>query len=205
MKQWIKYSVPVAMGLIGLTASATQITGNVNMSGVVTTENAGGTAVVISQATQLAFSNPAGTVSIGATGAFAGTAGSLVNFANFTFAPLGSQTTPVNLWTYQSAASGQLLTYSFTLGNITSETHTDDQFLNLAGIGTISITGGTSSYTPQAADWTFTVTDSSEGTTGDFDLGFGQSDTTAIPDGGMTVMMLGAAFTGLSLVKRKLA
>jgi len=199
MKQWIKFSVPVAVGLIGLSASAVPITGTVRMSGNVTLDSQN-----LASATTASFNNAgggAGNVSSG-TGAFAGTANAGVNFTGFKFAPLASQSTPVNpLWSFVSGG----LTYTFALNNISDEGVSSvggNQFLIIDGTGTLNISGGGFDATP--ANWSFTVTDTSGGTSGSFIFGFAQSDTST-PDGGMTVMMLGVALTGLGLIKRKLA
>ena len=74
----------------------------------------------------------------------------------------------------------------------------------MTGSGTVSITGAGSPFETTAANWSFTITDTSGGSSGSFIFGFAQSDT-AVPDGGITVALLGAALTGLSLIKRKLA
>ncbi len=194
MKQWIKIAVPVAMGLIALNASAIPISGTVRMSGDVTLDTQS-----LNTATKASFVNPAGSVSAG-TGSYLGTAGASVNFANFTFFPLASQSTPVNpLWSFVSGG----LTYSFNLANINNVSLNDDTFLTMTGSGTVTITGPGSPFDTTAANWSFTITDTSGGSSGSFIFGFAQSDT-AVPDGGMTVMLLGAALTGLSLIKRKL-
>jgi hypothetical protein len=194
MKQWIKIAVPVAIGLITLSASAIPINGTVRMSGDVTLDSQS-----LNSATKASFVNPAGTVSSG-TGSYATTAGASVNFNNFTFFPLASQSTPVNpLWSFVSGG----FTYSFSLANIGSESVTANEFLTMTGTGTVSITGAGSPFDSTVANWSFTITDTSGGNSGSFVFGFAQSDT-SVPDGGMTIMLLGAALTGLSLIKRKL-
>ncbi len=195
MKQWIKLGVPVAMGLIGLSASAIPISGTVRMSGDVTLDSQ-----TLSASTKASFVNPAGSVSSG-TGSYVGTTGASVNFANFTYFPVASASTPVNpLWSFVSGG----LTYSFSLLNISSVTFVDDTFLLIQGNGNVDITGAGSLYDETAANWSFTITDTSGGSSGSFVFGFADSNTAA-PDGGTTVMLLGAALTGLGLIKRKLA
>jgi hypothetical protein len=206
MKQWIKLSVPVVAGLLALNAGAIPITGTIQMQGGVTLDNNDFTKATT--ATFATFPNAAGFVVIG-TGSFAPIPGTLspiptltsVFFASpLVFSPLGSQNTPIaDLWSLTSGG----VTYSFNLGNVSSVTpgigSDGTQFLNLAGSGTVDISGGL--YDETVANWSFSITDTGSGT-----LNFGFSDSnTAAPDGGMTVMMLGAALTGLGLIKRKLA
>jgi hypothetical protein len=70
--------------------------------------------------------------------------------------------------------------------------------LELTGTGMFSIIGG----------------NPNDNTLGTWQLGFGESGAsftfqstaaTGVPDGGMTVMLLGAALSGLALIRRKLA
>jgi hypothetical protein len=201
MKQWIKLTVPViAMAVSGLSAHADLINGTIQMSGGVTFNSQN-----LASATTASFGTPAGVVQVG-TGSFAAVTPlvTTVNFQGFNFAGAFPQTEPISqLWSF---TSGGLL-YSFDLAQINSATVSNkgqSQFLDIEGTGLVDITGAGSPYTATPATWSFTVTDSSGGTSGSFIFGFSDSNT-SIPDGGMTVMMLGAALTGLGLIKRKLA
>ena len=185
----LKYVACAAVTLgLAATVQAVQITGTVRMSGDVTLDT-----------TSLATANNATafaavTVVGSPTGSFAGTGGAVVTWKPFGWNP---STAPVpTLWTYISG-----LTYSFDLGTITGFTRTDATLLFVQGTGTVRITG----FDPTAANWTFTITDSSAGTAGDFVFGFADSNTAVVPDGGATVMLLGAALSGLALIRRKLA
>src|SRR5262249_50549377 len=98
------------------------------------------------------------------------------------------------LWTATVGA----LTYSFTV-TTESQTLTSGAQLNLAGVGVMH------DGTP------------ADDTPGDWQLGFGRSGASftwqstsgttnrTVPDGGTTVVLLGAAFLGLGLIRRKLA
>lgn len=186
--------------LVGFSTSmqAVPITGTVHMSGVVTFDTAD-----LATATSATFSNPAGLVSSG-TGSYAAPAvlpGQTVNFFPFTFAATGPQVV-APLWSFLDAVNGW--TYSFNLANITAITRTDSTDLNIAGLGTVTITGPGSTYDTTGANWAFTVSDTSGGKSGDFVFGFSSSDTAAVPDGGTTMILFGAALTGLGLLRKKL-
>lgn len=85
-----------------------------------------------------------------ANGAFAGTKYSLVSYSAFDWAP--SSAPVANLWTFTKAG----LTYSFDL---TSLTYTNDgRFLDISGVGVLSITGVGSVYDPTEGSWTYQVT-----------------------------------------------
>ena len=186
----IKYLAATAAA-IGMVASvqATAITGTIRMNGD----------VVLDQqdlATATAATGFSGvTVSGSPTGSFTGTGGAAVTWAPFAWNPT---TLPVGaLWTFMSGGN----TYSFDLTSISGYSQ-DSTVLVVTGAGTVSISGG--AYDPTPANWSFTVTDTSGGTGGSFTFGFADSNT-AVPDGGATAMLMGAALTGLALIRRKLA
>jgi hypothetical protein len=96
------------------------------------------------------------------------------------------------MWTVK-AGNGNI--YSF---DVTSEMQTwnaSQRTLIMSGTGTFSDTVGDTA----AGDWQLSF-----GVTG---AAFTFQDTaaTGVPDGGMTVMLLGAALSGLALIRRKLA
>jgi len=127
-------------------------------------------------------------------GAFLGTAGSSVTFTPFNWSPPSTPVIP--LWSFTSGG----WTYTFNLGVI-SFVSQNSSFVNLAGSGILSITGLGSPYDPTPGDWTFTIT--SAGQDPDFRFGF-VSSTAAVPDGGMTVALLGLALVGVEGLRRKL-
>jgi hypothetical protein len=182
----------IACGLLCQQAQAITITGTVRMNGDVTLDSQD-----LATAKSATFINPAATVSSG-TGSYAGTAGDSVTFSAFGWSPA---TTPVNpLWSFTDAGTGD--TYQFNLGTISSVTHIDSSDLIIKGLGTVTISGGV--YDPTGANWSFDITDTSEGGSGSFVFSFAQSDTATVPDGGMTVAFLGFALVGVEGLRRKL-
>jgi protein with PEP-CTERM/exosortase system signal len=185
----MKNKLIIMAGAVALLASfstsvqAIPITGGIAISGSYT---ANGTAGDLTTATSMAVSGP---YFIGATsGSFVGAT------LPVTFATPISVNSPLNLVGVQlwSVLVGSA-TYTFT---VSSETQTIDSpnQVTLVGAGTF-------------ADGT--LADSSVGT---FQLGFGVTQTTFsfqnnnqvnVPDGGMTVMLLGGALAGLGLLKKK--
>lgn len=198
----IKYLTSVGL-MIGLaaTAHANSINGTIQMAGAVTLN------ADLLTASSATFANPAGLV-MAATGDYSGVptlfAGPQVSFFTFNIVAGAQSVSP--LW--QFAYGGN--TYEFDLSNITSvgsslgaNTRSANDLL-IKGSGIVSIGGG--SFTPTPASWSFAITDTGHGTT--FTFGFAQSDTSipnSIPDGGLTVMLLGGALSGLALIRRKLA
>lgn len=190
-------SLIAAVLLVGF-ASAVQaipITGSVDMSGTVfLNDQTLGTATA---ATSF------GSVTVGGipTGAYTGTAGSSVTWSAFswdaTFVPVSP------LWTFFNAGTGY--TYTFALNSVGVVTQ-NNTFLNLLGAGTLSITGAGSPYTPTAGVWSFTISNPTGGDHANFAFTFANSQTAAggVPDGGTTILLLGAALSGLGLIRRKL-
>jgi len=168
--------------------SAIQISGKVDMVGSLdlnTSSTAAATAVTSFGPAQV-IPTP--------NGAFLGTAGSSVTFQPFSWNP---QSTPVvPLWSFTSGA----WTYTFDLYNI-SYVSQDSAFINLAGQGILNITGSGSPFDATPGSWTFTIT--SAGSDPEFNFGF-VSSTAAVPDGGMTVALLGLALVGVEGLRRKL-
>jgi|ERR1035437_2836186 hypothetical protein len=186
----IKYLTSAAFAL-AVTASvqATQISGTIRQSGDVTLDTQD--LATANGATAFANVNVAGTP----TGDFSTTGGSLVVWKPFTWVP--SSAPVVSLWSFASGGKN----YSFDLASITGVTRTDSTELLITGLGTVNI----STFDPTPANWSFTITDTSGGVSGSFVFGFADSNTATLPDGGMTVMLLGAALSGLALIRRKLA
>jgi hypothetical protein len=176
-------------GAISLSAHAVPITGSVDMNGTVTLDN-----VLLGSATA-ASSFSAVVVGGTPTGSYTGTGGSSVTWSGFSwtaFAPVAP------LWTFTSG----LNTYTFDLNTIAVVSQ-NNSFLNLKGTGALNITGP-GSYDPTFGDWSFTISNAGGGSHANFQFTFANSQTAAVPDGGTTVMLLGAALSGLGLIRRKL-
>jgi hypothetical protein len=192
----IKYMAGAAMAL-GLAATVQAapmgtITGGISMSGTYTVT--GGN---LGAATSFATFSLA-TIAGAPTGSYAGLAGDLVALTPFTFGsgtgPRPISVTPLWLTTPGSAS------YSFDLTSLSVNTHTGS-VLDMSGAGTLHIPTDINgnSWTDTPGDWVFTA-NSLGGT-----FSFSASNGALMPDGGMTVMLLGAALSGLALIRRKLA
>lgn len=133
-----------------------------------------------------------------ASGAFAGTNGSSVAYSAFNWSPPSVNVNP--LWSFTGGANGW--TYSFNLTSLTVHTHTN-QFLNLSGIGTLTIVqngfGPASPYTTTAGSWTYQIT-SANGEAIEGEFGF---QSTNVPDGGMTAVLIGTALLGVGILRRR--
>ena len=169
-------------------AGAIPIVGHVDMNGQVTLDNTLGLANGATGFTLVSVVNTP-------DGAFTGTAGSGVTFNPFAWNPSSAPVTP--LWKFTSAGS----LYSFNLASL-SVVGQSSSFLNLTGVGTLTISGGT--YDPTPGNWSFTITSSTGGSAPNFEFGF-VSSTSAVPDGGSTVALLGCALVALGGLRRKLA
>jgi hypothetical protein len=75
-------------------------------------------------------------------------------------------------------------------------------FLDITGVGTISSTHA--GYTTTAFNWNFSSQEPAAGTPATWSWSASTLQT-AVPDGGTTAILLGAALTGLGLLRRKLA
>ena len=195
-KTWLKVGAVLAVAAFTATVQAVPITGSINFQGGTATLNgsissgAGGATAITSFDGSPTVNNAA---NVGPTGSFAGTGGDAVTFisSGFTFSPSLSPN-PVNpLWTF--TANG--VTYSFILESVESSIGVGPT-LNLAGTGLFEITGGNTDYDNTLANWTFSTTG-----TGPATFGFVAGNTAAeatVPDGGTTVILLGAALSGLA-------
>ncbi|MGC9942565.1 MAG: hypothetical protein ABSE48_12070 [Verrucomicrobiota bacterium] len=169
-------------------AQAGPISGTINMSGDVTF-NTTSLATATDVESLAAVSVSSGTQS------FIGTGGAPVTFNPFSFSSTGTENVSP-LWSFTVAGTA----YSFDLADINT-IDASATFLEIIGSGIVNV--GTSS---QTANWTFTVTDSSGGNSGQFTFGFANSNTAiGVPDGGTTVILLGATLSGICLLRKKLA
>jgi hypothetical protein len=128
-------------------------------------------------------------------GSFAGTAGTSVNFEPFTFSPA---TTPVTLWSFTVGS----LTYSFDLTSMVLGTD-NSSLLTISGSGTLAITGDGSTWDPTTGNWTYQIASATSPYAGDGV--FSYDSNTTVPDGGLTVILLGSALSGLTLLRKKIS
>jgi hypothetical protein len=186
--KWLVAGAVAAFVACSATVQAIPIVGTINFS-------EGG---VTFNSTSVQFINPSSVatgVGLAPTGSFAGTGGAAVTFltTGFTFLPSLSPNPVSPLWTFTSG----LLTYSFSLSSVSVITDTGS-FLSLAGAGTLTITGTGSPYTATNAKFNLSSTGSGPSI-------FGFVAGNSAPDGGTTVMLLGAGLSGLALLRKKLA
>ena len=97
-----------------------------------------------------------------------------------------------------TAALWQAGIFTFDLGNAQIKTQ-GGGFLDIYGIGILTAPG----FTPTPFSWAFTSQDPPAG--GPVPVWSWSASAKGVPDGGMTVILLGAALTGLGLLRRKLA
>jgi hypothetical protein len=182
--KWIILAAAVAVTAL-TTAQAVPITGAIDMSGTATVNS-------LSLAAATAATSLTGVaVTGGPTGAFAGTFGSVVAWNGFTWP--GGSASP--LWTF--TASGVTYTFALATDSVANQSNT---FLNLLGSGTLTATG----YDPTPGLWSFTISNPSGAPGANFQFSFANSQTAVVPDGGATVMLLGAALSALGLFRKKL-
>jgi hypothetical protein len=186
-----------AAGLLGVgavqNAQAIPITGDISMGGGVTLDDGH-----LGRANKaVRFSGV--TVGGGSTGSFDGTGGNSVTWKSFGWDPATTPVTP--LWSFTAGA----LTYSFALSTVSvfSQSAT---LLSLTGTGILSITGAGSLYDATPGSWSFSINDSdgNENTNKKFTFSNNQT-AAAVPDGGMTIMLLGMALGGLGYARRLIA
>jgi hypothetical protein len=130
------------------------------------------------------------------SGAYTGTSGAAVTMSPFIWAPPTASTPVSPLWTFVSGGD----TYSFDLG-VLHEDYASPTGLLLSGLGTAHITGPGGLLETATGNWDFSAQTLGLAT-------FTFSSTTSIPtqsvpDGGTTVVLLGASLLGLGLVGRK--
>ena len=182
----------VASALVVQQARASKITGTLNQGGDITinsTSFASATA-----ATAFASVNTSAT----STGTYAVVPGLTgVTWTTPLSFLLGAQVVN-NLWSFTVLGE----TYGFNLASITGYSVSGgDSFAQLTGFGTLTATGAIN-YDPTAGNFTLSMTDSSGGGGTTASFGFSASNT-ALPDGGLTVAMLGGVLVGLQILRRK--
>jgi hypothetical protein len=185
----IKYMACAAMALgLAATVQAAQINGSIGFNG--TFVQNGGTAGNLTTATSVTIALTGTT----ATGDFSGpTLQSLLSDYYVNASSYGPLSPGGQVMWQIGAANGK--TYTFT---VTSEVESLDTPTQLALLGTGTISDGILADNT-VGNWELTL-----GANG-ASLVYGSTTATAVPDGGMTVMLLGAALSGLALIRRKLA
>ena len=142
--------------------------------------------------TTISFSNPGWSV-IAGDGSYTGTIGSAAHLTNFSFTGTGLGavlTAPVTPeWTFSSGGN----TYTFDLLALIDGTVTSGS-MSLSGTGLAYING----RDPSEATWAL------QGSGGKFTFKFSSSTTTAVPDGGSAVALLGIALAGIEIARRKI-
>jgi hypothetical protein len=193
MKNSIK-ALMAAFAVVLLACSAAQavpITGQVTMAGTATLNN-----MNLNLATAAtAFTGV--TVIAPATGSYATTAGSAVTFNPFAWSPSSAPVSP--LWSFVSGGR----TYTFNLSSL-SVVSQSSSFLNIAGIGSLTISGVGPAFDPTTGAWSFSIVNPGGGASANFQFGFVSSNN-ALPEGGSALALLGISLVGIELLRRKLA
>jgi hypothetical protein len=173
----------VAATALGLgAAQATLISGTMTFTGRATFD----TGNLATAKTVTSFSNAD---VMDADGSFTGISGPATMSAPWTFVP--SSARPA-LW----SVGGFTFDLSATTG-VDRPLIGGIQFLVISGVGTIF---GPAGFTPTQGKWSFSTQAPAVG--GKFSF---SASTTAVPDGGMTVALLGAALIGLGAYRAKFA
>ena len=174
-----------SLAFLGLATSvrAIPISGQINFGG-----SAALTPADVGSAISISFSGYSIT---SGTGAYFGAAGTTVDqFNGFTFGPFFTSPNP-NLWNFHIGSA----VYSMTGATLTSIIrNTGSGILTLQGTGVANISG----YDATPGTWVITATATQTG----FNF---SSTTTAVSDGGTTLMLLGGALSGLALCRKKLS
>lgn len=133
----------------------------------------------------------------GPSGSYAGVPTGIIGavaYAPFSFNPLAP--VPVNpLWTFTVGP----VTYSFKLDSVIVASQSAN-FLNLLGVGQANITG----YDETPGVWSFTIDNPTGAAPPTFSFNF-ISTTSATPDGGLTMAMLGLTLMGVGGLRRRLS
>ena len=192
MKNILKSAVTVGALAFSLSqASATSITGTINLA---TTKDITVNSTDFTTVTFVDFAPNSSDISLGAnaivtsgTGSFTGLGGTTALFSDFTVG--GPAVTP--LW--QLGVPG----WSFDLLS-SANTSLDNNTLRVQGTGTLH--GPGLSDTPGV--FIFSANRSGGGSQISFSF---SGSTTAVPDGGATVILLGTGLVGIGLIRRRLS
>ena len=183
--KWLKLAgITMAVAGLSMAVQATSINGSVAFSGGASVDNPLNLGAATQFTSITAIVTP--TTQFGNYTALAN--GLAVTFTPFKFNPPAANVIP--LWTVTVGT----ITYSFAATSVTSFWDGARSQWDLGGNGIASITG----FTDTAGTWNATV-----GVQGQ-SFFFGSASATGIPDGGSTVMLLGAALSALGLFRKKL-
>jgi hypothetical protein len=177
----------ITCALFSQRVHAVPIDGTVGFSGL-------GSATAGPTTTTINFSNPLHTI-YGSDDYSVVPFGTPVTFKSIAYGGTGEGATltgsVTSLWTFNVGST----IYSFDLTNLVSATRTSNSLI-LAGLGTANITG----FDPTPGNFAI------QGTGRNLSLQFVSASTTAsyVPDGGMTVSLLGLALAGLAGLRRTL-
>jgi len=182
-------SIAVAlMAFVGssVTVQAQPITGSIGFSGSYTPNT-----TPLSAATSVTFPANGQYVANGQQfGTYASVPnGTLATFYGFTFSPPTPPVTP--LWTFTIGTT----VYSFNATTMSSSYNGTLNNWNIGGAGTALITG----FDNTPGTWNLTLSNVGESFTF-----AATSGVNGVPDGGTTVLLLGAALSALGLIKRRL-
>lgn len=116
---------------------------------------------------------------------------------DYSFNP--SQNTVTPLWKFTTGG----ITYSFDATSLTAIFNVAADAWDISGSGDAIITGGGTDYTETPGTWSAVVS----GSKTSFNFGSAEDPPipSSVPDGGMTMVLLGGALAGLGGLRRKLA
>jgi hypothetical protein len=196
----IKFLIATAvMASLSMTAQAQPVNGSISFSDQFTANGPLSSATALTSIFGVKVSNISGDYTLGAIVPGNPGPGTPVNFAGvtpgtpFTFSPIPGAAF-ANFWSINIGGT----TYSF---DVTATTYCQQtsQTITLEGTGTAYITG-VINRTPTAGTWNLTLNQNG----GLLNFSGGVS-TPGVPDGGTTVLLLGAALSTLGLIKRRLS
>jgi hypothetical protein len=179
-----KILAALAIGFISCTlfpeqAQATRITGDITFDGIVTYDSTS-----LGSATRVLTWNSSNVSSRSG------------DFAGFTFVGQAVTMAATYIFSPSTPTPGDWSVGGFTFDLIsTTIVSQSNSFLNLTATGFVSGNG----FDPTPFLWSFTST--SAGGRNHITFGF-TSDATAVPEGGMTVTLLGVAFCALGIARR---
>jgi len=192
---WLIMTAAVALMAFATTVQAIPITGSVTFAGGVTLDTGSvGTATKVT-AWNGGNGGPALPFVLSSGGNLTAPFGTSVLFATPWL--LGTQAA---LWSYTVA--GTTFTFDLTAAN-PKVVSGSPLTLSVTGSGVIHVSGvNPLGLTDTAGSWAFSTQDPSAGTPATFSF---SAASGSVPDGGTTVLLLGAALSSLSLIRRKLA
>jgi len=194
----MKKKLLIAVIAVGMSVAthAAQITGGISLAGGPITTDTGdlATATKITGFGIVTTTTASGSYGVGSPYGAVTPGTSVGTTTGFTFNP--ALPGPVNdVWSFVFGGH----TYSFDLSSIQSVEQGTDmnglEFLTVHGTGVLGISGGL------FADTTGFYILTANGAASTFS--FSSSNNALVPDGGMTVAMLGIALTGLGFIRRK--